>query len=151
MSALNLPAASAIVDAALATAAELGCGPMTVAVLDAGGHLTAFKRCDGSGIMRPQVAVAKAWACLGMGQGGRVLSERSAANPPFFAALGQISDGRFVPAVGGVLIRDGDGQVVGAVGITGDRPDRDEACAVAAIESAGLRADTGNTDHPARR
>ena len=143
MSTLTLATASLIVDAALGKAEELGYQAMTVAVLDTGGHLKVLKRGDGTGILRPEIAVGKAWACLGMGLGGRVLQQRAAGNPPFFGALGQLAEGRFVPAVGGVLIRDDDGQVVGAVGCTGDRPDRDEECVIAGILAARLHADTG--------
>jgi len=140
---ITLDAASTIVDSALAHARELGCPPMTVVVLDSGGHLQVFKREDGSGILRPQIALAKAYGCLGMGLGGRALAERAAAHSGFYTALTAISDGRIAPAAGGVLVRDAAGTVVGAVGISGDKPDRDEACAVVGIERVGLVADTG--------
>jgi uncharacterized protein GlcG (DUF336 family) len=139
---LPLEHASRLVDLALAHGESLGCAPLTVAVLDQGGHLLAFKRQDGSGILRPQIAQAKAWGALGMGHGGRALASRAAAAPAFFAALTAISDGRIAPVPGGVLIRDG-GVVVGAVGISGDSPDNDESCAVFATEAVGYTADTG--------
>jgi uncharacterized protein GlcG (DUF336 family) len=143
MSTLILNSASAIVDAVLRKARDLGCAPMTVAVLDAGGHLLALKREDDSGILRPQIAQAKAWGVLGMGAGGRTLAQRASAAPSFFAALSDISDGRIVPVAGGVLIRDVLDRVIGSVGVSGDHPDKDEACAVFGIEEAGLRADAG--------
>jgi uncharacterized protein GlcG (DUF336 family) len=112
-------------------------------VLDPGGHLLAFKREDGSGILRPQIAQAKAWGALGMGLGGRALAGCAVEAPAFFSALTDISDGRIAPVAGGVLVRDGDGHVIGAVGISGDHPDNDEACAVYGIERTGLIADGG--------
>ncbi len=138
---LLLSHASVIVDAALAKGREFECQPLTVSVLDAGGHLLALKREDRSGILRPQIAQAKAWGALGMGHGGRTLAERAAAAPAFFAALTDISGGRIAPVPGGVLIRNEAGDLLGAVGISGDHPDKDEACAVAAITTAGLVAD----------
>ncbi|MFM0045230.1 GlcG/HbpS family heme-binding protein [Paraburkholderia sediminicola] len=143
MQPLSLIQASKIVDASLERAREFKCQPLTVAVLDAGGHLVALKREDGSGILRPQIAQAKAWGALGMGHGGRALAERAAAAPAFFAALTDISGGRIAPVPGGVLVRDGSGNILGAVGISGDHPDKDEACAVFAIQSVELMADGG--------
>jgi uncharacterized protein GlcG (DUF336 family) len=143
MPALSLNQASRIVDLALEKGRELNCKPLTVAVLDAGGHLLALKREDASGILRPQIAQAKAWGALGMGIGGRALAERAAAHPEFFAALNNISGGRIAPVPGGVLIVNGAGDLVGAVGISGDQPDQDEACAVFGIESVGLQANGG--------
>jgi uncharacterized protein GlcG (DUF336 family) len=141
MQQLLLSHAALIVDTALAKGRELGCHPLTVSVLDAGGHLLALKRVDRSGILRPQISQAKAWGALGMGHGGRTLAERAAVAPAFFAALTDISGGRIAPVPGGVLIRNDIGDVLGAVGISGDHPDNDEACAVAAIAAAGLVAD----------
>jgi uncharacterized protein GlcG (DUF336 family) len=140
---LSLEHASKLVDLALERGRELGCEPLTVAVLDAGGHLLALKREDASGILRPQIAQAKAWGSLGMGHGGRELAQRAVTAPAFYAALNAISDGRLAPVPGGVLIRDGAGPVVGAVGISGDSPDHDEACAVFATRSIGYTADAG--------
>jgi len=142
---LNLDTASSLVDASLARARELDCPPMTVVVLDAGGHLQVLKREDASGILRPQIALAKAYGCLGLGLGGRALAARAADHPGFYTALTAISDGRIAPAGGGVLVRDDAGTVLGAVGLSGDKPDRDEACAVFGIERVGLVADTGGT------
>lgn len=143
MAGLTLAQASAIVDAALARGRALGLAPLTVAVLDAGGHLTAFKREDGSGILRFDIAFGKAWGTLGMGFGGRELGTRAQKSPTFMAALMAASGGRVVPAAGGVLIRDASGAVIGAVGISGDVSDKDEDCALAGIAAAGLTADTG--------
>lgn len=140
MELLKLEQASQIIDAALLKAHELKLKPMSVAVLDAGGHLVAFKREDRSSILRPQIAQAKAWGSLAMGISGRALAERAASHPAFVAALGTISEGRIAPVPGGVLIFDQDGFVLGAVGVTGDVSDQDEVCAIAGIESVGLKA-----------
>jgi uncharacterized protein GlcG (DUF336 family) len=140
---LTLAQASTIVDIALATARDLELVPMTVAVLDAGGHLVAFKREDRSGILRYDIAYGKAWGALGMGFGSRTLYERAANTPQFFNALYAASGGRVVTNPGGVLIRDAEGEIVGAVGISGDTSDKDEACAIAGIEAADLFADPG--------
>ena len=143
---LTLQQSTTIVEAALRTGRETNCAPLAVAVLDAGGHLKAFAREDGAGIVRPQIAVGKAWGALGMGLGSRTLARRVAEQPQqqaFFAALNAMSEGRVVPAAGGVLIRDGAGAVLGAVGISGDVSDKDEACALAGIAAARLVADPG--------
>jgi uncharacterized protein GlcG (DUF336 family) len=143
MPGLTLAQAATIVDAALAKARETSSAPMSVAVLDAGGHLVAFKREDKSGILRFDIAFGKAWGALGMGMGSRSLFGRAAKAGNFYTALAAASDGRVVPNPGGVLIRDAAGDVIGAVGISGDVADRDELCAVAGIEAARLKADPG--------
>jgi uncharacterized protein GlcG (DUF336 family) len=143
---LTLQQATTIVQTALRTGRETRCAPLAVAVLDAGGHLKAFAREDGAGIVRPQIAIGKAWGALGMGLGSRTLARRVADQPQqqaFFAALNAMSDGRVVPAAGGVLIHDAGGEVLGAVGISGDVSDKDEACALAGVAAAALVADPG--------
>jgi len=143
MSVVTLAQASTIVDVALKKARETNLAPLTVAVLDAGGHLIAFKREDKSGILRHDIAVGKAWGALGMGFGSRTLAARAAKTPQFFTMLAAASGGRMVTNPGGVLIRDADGHVIGACGISGDTSDKDEMCAIAGIEAAGLKADPG--------
>jgi uncharacterized protein GlcG (DUF336 family) len=143
MSNVTLEQASTIVDVALRRGRETSCAPLTVAVLDAGGHLVAFKREDRSGIMRFDIAFGKAWGALGMGFPSRTLGERAEKHPVFFQAIAAVSQGRFVPAPGGVLVRGGGGSIIGAVGVSGDSSDKDEICAVAGIAAAGLKADTG--------
>ena len=146
MAGITLRQATIIVGAALRKAREMGCAPLAVAVLDDGGHLKAFAREDGAGILRPQIAMAKAWGALGMGVGSRALARRATEQPqqqPFFAALAAVSEGRVVPAAGGVLVRDAGGVVIGAVGISGDVSDKDETCALAGIAAADLTGDPG--------
>ena len=143
MSGLTLSQASAIVDAALERARELDLRPLTVTVLDPGGHPVVVKREDGSGILRPQIAHAKAWGCLGTGSGGAVGARHAERDPAFFSALAAISEGRIASSRGGVLIRDKDGELLGSIGVSGDRPENDEAAAVFGVESGGLVADAG--------
>jgi uncharacterized protein GlcG (DUF336 family) len=143
MAGLTLEQASTIVDVALKKGRETGCAPLTVAVLDAGGHLVAFKREDRSGILRFDIAFGKAWGALGMGFPTRTLDQRAERHPVFFQMVAAASQGRFIAAPGGVLIRDAGGDIIGAVGISGDSSDKDEVCAVAGIATAGLKADTG--------
>ncbi len=143
MSGLTLAQASTIVDAALRKGRELNLAPLTVVVLDAGGHPVALKREDRSGIMRVEIATGKAWGGLGMGFGSRELFERSSKQPMFITALAAVSQGRMVPAPGGVIIRGAGGDIVGAVGISGDTSDNDEICAIAGIEAAGLKPQAG--------
>ena len=140
---LTLAQAATITDAALAKGRADAMAPLTVAVLDAGGHLVAFKREDRSGILRFDIAYGKAWGALGMGFGSREWTNRVTASPAFFTAIAAASVGRVVPAPGGVLIEDGQGNVIGAVGISGDTSDKDEACALAGIAAAGLTGRTG--------
>lgn len=143
MTGLSLIQASELVDAALARARELGLRPLTITVLDPGGHPQVVKREDGAGILRPQIAHAKAWGCLGTGSGGAAGARHATRDPAFFSALAAISDGRVASSPGGVLVRDKDGELLGAVGVSGDRPENDEIVAVFGVESAGLTPDVG--------
>jgi uncharacterized protein GlcG (DUF336 family) len=143
MTNVTLAQASLIVDKALEHGRSLKLKPLTVAVLDAGGHLVALKREDRSSLLRPQIAGGKAWGVLGMGFGGREFARRAAAQPAFIGAIIAASEGRIVPAPGGVLIRDGSGDIIGSVGISGDVSEQDEVCAVFGIRAAGLVPDTG--------
>jgi len=141
MTKLTLDQAAKIIDAALAKGREIGCNPLSVAVLDAGGHMVAFMRQDDSGILRPEIASGKAYGALGFGLGSRDLKDK---NPQFLAAVASASGGRMVPVPGGVLVRaNKGGGIIGAVGISGDNSGNDEACAIAGIEAAGLKADPG--------
>jgi len=144
MGELTLDVASRIVDKAIEKRRELGFVPLTVAVLDAGGWLKVLKREDNSSLLRPEIALGKAWGVLGMGFGGRELQRRAARAPAFFNALSDMSGGRMVPVPGGVLIRSEKGVILGSVGISGDTSENDEICAVYGIRSAGLKPDTGD-------
>ena len=143
MTTLKLAQASTIIDTVIAEARKRNLAPLAVAVLDAGGNLIAFKREDGAGIVRFDIAYGKAWGALGMGFGTRELAERAAKFPTFGATLAAVSQGRMVPSPGGVLIVSADKDVLGAVGISGDTGDNDEICAIAGIEAVGLSAIPG--------
>jgi uncharacterized protein GlcG (DUF336 family) len=141
----TLDQAEAIAAATLQHGRSLGAAPLTVAVLDAGGHLVVLKREDGSGILRPQIAHAKAWSALGMGVSSRELGVRAERQPIFFGALASVAGGRLAPAAGGVLVRTAEGAVIGAVGVSGDVSDVDEVCALAGLRAAGLCTDLASS------
>lgn len=140
MTNLNLAQARSIIDAALVEARKRNFAPLAVAILDTGGHLIAFQREDGAGFARFEIAYGKAWGALGMGFGTRELADRGARFPAFVASISTATQGRMIPSPGGVLIMDKESEVIGAVGISGDAGDNDEACAIAGIESAGFLA-----------
>ena len=142
MTSLTLAQATILADAALAEGRRLGLAPLTLVVLDAGGHVVVAKREDNSGILRFEIAYGKAWGALGMGFGTRELAERATKFPTFIAAMAATSGGRMVPSPGGVLIRR-NGATLGAVGISGDTGPQDEAAALAGIAAAGFDAAPG--------
>ncbi|MGF7150061.1 uncharacterized protein GlcG (DUF336 family) [Sphingomonas zeicaulis] len=135
---LSLSQARAIVDHALAHARGEGLQPLAIAVLDAGAHPIAFVREDGASLFRFDIARAKATGALGMGADTRVIAVRAAANPVFFQSVAAVVGGDIAFSPGGVLVRDEQGALLGAVGISGDTGERDEACAAAGIAGAGL-------------
>jgi uncharacterized protein GlcG (DUF336 family) len=143
MTRLTLADSNRIIEAAFAKAGELELKPLGVAVLDAGGHLLAFQRQDRASFMRHEIAAGKAFGALATGMGSRALGRVAMDRPHFFTGLSGVSGGRIVPVPGGVLVRDAGGEIVGAVGVSGDTSDQDEACAVAGIEAAGFNADGG--------
>lgn len=134
---LTLERASVIVDKAIAKGREMKIRPLCVAVLDDGGHVKALKREDGASILRPQIAIGKAWGSLGMGESSREIGQRLKERPAFLGALSAMSEGKVVPVPGGVLILK-DNTIIGAVGISGASSDEDEACAIEGIRAAGL-------------
>jgi uncharacterized protein GlcG (DUF336 family) len=137
---ITLEQANRIIGAAFQKGAELRLKPLSVAVLDPGGHLIAFQRQDKTSTLRPQIAAGKAAGALALGVSSRRIGEMAAERPSFIASLGPISPNGVIPVAGGVIVVDGSGDVLGAVGITGDTSDNDEACALAGIEAAGLKA-----------
>ena len=137
---LTLALANTIIAAAFAKGAELKLKPLSVAVLDPGGHLIAFQRQDGSSTLRPQIAAGKAGGALSLGVSSRKIADMAAERPSFVASLGPIAPHGVIPAAGGVLIAGADGKVIGAVGVTGDLSDNDEICALAGLQAAGLAA-----------
>ena len=144
MHTLDLTTATQIASSAIRIARETGLNPLAAAVLDAAGHPLAFLRDEQASFLRPQIATGKARGCLGMGFGGRELARRAQAMPAFFDAINSLTGGEVIPVAGGVLIRNAEGLILGAIGISGDTSDNDERCAVQAIDQAGLVADTGD-------
>ena len=140
MTRITLDQANAVITAALAEGKTRGLKPLSVAVLDSGGHLLAFQRQDGSSTLRPEIALSKASGALGLGVSSRKIGEMAAERPTFVAALAPISAHGVTPAAGGVIVVDAEGLALGAVGVTGDTSDNDEVCALAGIAAAGLAA-----------
>ena len=135
---LTLETARTIIAGARAHAAEAGFKPMTIVVLDPGGHVVAVEREDGSSMKRFEIGFGKAYGALSLGMGSRSIMGRAEQQPYFVAAVTSAVGGTLVPVPGGVLVRDEHGALLGAVGVTGDTSDNDEAAAVAGIEDAGL-------------
>lgn len=140
---ITLDQARTIIAAARAKGHEAGFKPLSVVVLDAGGHVTAFEREDGSSNMRFQIAHGKAHGALALGMGSRALMNRAEQQPSFIAAATSAIGGALIPVPGGVLIHNAEGATIGAVGISGDTSDNDEAAAVAGIAAVGHTAVTG--------
>src|ERR1700761_6081736 len=133
---ITLEQARVIIACALDVGHDRGFKPLTIVVLDAGGHVVAAQREDGSSNKRFEIAFGKAHGALSLGMGSRSLMARAEQQPYFIAAVTQ-SVGALVPVPGGVLVKDDAGAIVGAVGISGDNSDNDEAAAIAGIEAAG--------------
>ncbi|MGU3399637.1 GlcG/HbpS family heme-binding protein [Brucellaceae bacterium D45D] len=140
---LTLERANAIIAGALTTAENQKLKPLAVSVFDAGGNLKAFQRQDGTSILRFEIASGKAFGALAVGAGSRWLHNQAKDRPHFLEGLSGVSGGRIVPVPGGVLIKNKEGEILGAVGISGDTSDNDEAAAIDGIEKAGFVADAG--------
>jgi len=143
MTQLTLAKAQTIITAALAHAREKSFAPMAVAVLDARGVLKAFGAEEGTALRRADIAIGKAYGALAMGVGSRTLGKRAEERPHFIAAVTHAVGGSMIPVPGGVLIRGDDRAIIGAVGVTGDSSDNDEAAALSGVAEAGLLADPG--------
>jgi uncharacterized protein GlcG (DUF336 family) len=141
MSTLSLVQANQIIAKALEKAREMKIKPVSVVVLDDGGHLKAMQREDGASMFRFDVATGKAWAAVAMGASSRALAGRAKDNPNFFVTLAATAHGKFLPQTGGVLIRDAKGAILGAAGASGGTGDEDEAVCAYGIEQAGFAAD----------
>ncbi len=144
---LSLAHGAAIADEALRLGRVEKLLPLTVVVLDVGGKPIVVKSEDGSGLMRFDVAFGKAWGALGMGISSRLIRDRLANRPTFQASLATASDGRLIPVPGGVLVRDKAAVTIGAVGISGDTSDKDEYCAIQAIQHVGLFSEPDTPAH----
>jgi uncharacterized protein GlcG (DUF336 family) len=139
MSGITLTQANRIIEAALSTARAKQYRPMAVVVLDESGNVRALQREDGASMFRVDIATGKAWASIGMGTSSRTLGERAKDNPNFYGALAATAGGKFLPQSGAVLIKNAEGQVLGAAGASGGTGDEDELICMAGIEAAGLQ------------
>lgn len=140
MSFITVQQANAIIAAAVAKGQEAGMKPLTVAVVDAGGALICFQRNDGAPPLRPAIAIGKAAGAAGFGVPSRRLGEMALERPHFVGAVGNLAPYGLVPVAGGVNVVDGEGRIIGAVGVSGDTSDNDEIAALAGISGAGLKA-----------
>jgi uncharacterized protein GlcG (DUF336 family) len=143
MADLTLDVARKILDTALAKGVEKKLKPLVVAVLDARGCVKVSAAQDGTSLLRGEIAHGKAYGALALGMGSRALFQRAQEQAYFVSAVNTLAQGRMVPVPGGVLILDGNGALLGAVGVSGDTSDNDEICALAGIEAAGLKANAG--------
>ena len=141
MSTLTLEQANKVIALALRKAREMKIKPVSVVVLDDSGHLKAMQREDGASMFRFDVATGKAWAAVAMGASSRALASRAKDNPNFFITLAATAHGKFLPQIGGVLIKDASGKILGAAGASGGTGEEDEAVCAYGIEQAGLVAD----------
>jgi len=143
MADLSLDTARTILDAALAKGSAMKLKPLVVTVLDVRGCVKASAAQDGTSLMRGEIAHGKAYGALALGMGSRAIFQRAQEQPYFVDAINTLARGALVPVPGGVLIHDQAGALLGAIGISGDTSDNDEACALAGIAAAGLKASTG--------
>ncbi len=140
MTILTLDQAKAVFTASLPKRREMNLKPLSVAVLDGGGHLIACQRQDDAFTLRPQIAAAKASGALALGIFSSKIADIAQEGPTFVAALGSISAAQIVPAMGGVLVVDATGKTIGAVGVAGDTSDSDEAHVLAGLAAISLAA-----------
>ena len=143
---ITLAQSEAIIDAILARGRELGCRPLSVAVVEPGAKVKAFKKEDGSAMMRFEMAFGKAYAALALGRSSSLVRERAEERPMFMDFLIDSSDRQIFPEGGGMLVRDAAGAVIGAVGVTGDTQERDEELCAHGIHAAGLKTDADCAD-----
>jgi len=135
---IGLETAKSITAGVRAAAKEYGLRPLTVVVLDAGGHVISAEREDGSSNNRFEIAFGKAYGALALGMGSRSLMARAEQQPYFVSSAAAAIGGKLIPVPGGVLVKDGAGAVVGCVGVSGDTSDNDELAAISGIKAASL-------------
>jgi uncharacterized protein GlcG (DUF336 family) len=151
MSVITLAQSNRIIAAILERGAALNCRPLAVVVVEPGCVVKAFQKEDGCSMMRFEMAFGKAYAALALGRSSKLVRVRNEEKPAFMRYLIAASGDRIFPEGGGLPIRDADGEVIGAVGVTGDTEDRDEELAVHGIHAAGLKTDEDCRDLPMRR
>jgi len=142
MAAITLEKANRIIEAVLRRAAEINCRPISVIVVEPGCKVKAFQKEDGSSMIRFEMAFGKAYAALALGRSSRLVRERAVERPIFMRYLLSATDEQIFPEGGGLQIRSPEGEVIGAVGVTGETEDRDEELALHGIHAAGLKTDS---------
>ena len=142
MRALSLEQANTIIAATFAAAKKERCRPMSAIVLDAGGRVKAFQKQDGASMLRFEVCYGKAYASLALGRPSKLVLQKANEKPLFMQSIENLADYPLFLEGGGQLIRDQDGEVMGAIGVTGDANEMDDICAIAGIHAVGLRADS---------
>jgi uncharacterized protein GlcG (DUF336 family) len=142
MRALSLDQANTIIAATFAAAKKHKCRPMSAIVLDAGGRVKAFQKEDGASMLRFEVCYGKAYGSLALGRPSKLVLEKARQKPLFMQSIDNLADYPLFLEGGGQLIRDKSGEVMGAIGVTGDANEMDDICAIAGIHAAGLRADS---------
>jgi uncharacterized protein GlcG (DUF336 family) len=151
MRAITLDEALAIIQATFAEAARRNACPLTAVLLDAGGHVKAALKQDGCSLLRFEVAYGKAYASLALGRQSRLVLQKAKEKPLFMQSLNALADGPMFLEGGGQLIRDAKGEVVGAIGVTGDTNEVDDLCAIAGIRAAGFKTDDDFSEAEMRR
>ena len=141
MAKLTLKQANTIIEQAIAKAHEMKIKPLTVVVLDDSGNIVAVQRDDNASMFRFDVALGKAWGAVAMSCSSRALGKRAKDNPNFFLTLAATAKGKFLPQTGAVVIKNAEGEILGAAGASGGTGDEDEACCAYGVEKAGLTAD----------
>ena len=141
MSIVTMAQADIIMNAVIVRGVELNCRPISVIVVEPGCKVKAFKKEDGASMIRFEMAYGKAYAALALGRSSKLVRERAVERPIFMRYVIAASDEQLFPEAGGLLIRDADGEVIGAVGVTGDTGERDEELAAHGIHAAGLKTD----------
>jgi uncharacterized protein GlcG (DUF336 family) len=137
---ITIEQANQVIAAVVAKGKEAGMKPLTIAVVDAAGSLICFQRSNGAPSLRPLVAIGKAAGSVGLGVSSRRIGEMAAERPHFVASIGHLAPNGLIPVAGGVNVVDGEGRIIGAVGVSGDTSDNDEVAALAGIAAAGLTA-----------
>jgi uncharacterized protein GlcG (DUF336 family) len=151
MTIITLAQAEQLIDAILSRAAELNCRPLSVIVVEPGCKVKAFKKEDGSSMLRFEMAYGKAYAALALGRSSKLVKVRAEEKPSFMRYLASASSDQIFAEGGGQQIRDAKGEVIGAVGVTGETEERDEELAAHGIRAIGLKTDEDCADLGRRR
>jgi uncharacterized protein GlcG (DUF336 family) len=148
MRGLSLEEANTIIAASFAAAKKRKCRPMSAIVLDAGGRVKAFQKQDGASMLRFEICYGKAYGALALGRPSKLVLQKAREKPLFMQSLERLADYPLFLEGGGQLIRDKSGELLGAVGVTGDANELDDLCAIAGIHAAKLCADSDFFDDP---